>query len=421
MPKLRIRYVGPIMEGFHENDGFMEISPVVLICGDQATGKSTIAKLYSTFCWLEKSMQKDLNKVEYKKEDFLSLLKNQRIDKYVNKESEIDYVGDIYSFSYRNDIFSATRISDSENYVRPKIMYIPSERNMLTVLEDSENMKNLPLMVSILMDEYRKARRRLAKISYRLPVSDISITYNQDTSRTMVVTEDRHIDITDASSGIQSVTPLSIVSDYLSEEVNTSVVENIQNLSLAEREDLKQRIKDILESDKMELNGAFDQMFKTGSVKGIDSRSVEILKSLLNRYFNSRFINIVEEPEQNLYPESQCKVLYKLLECLNSNIGNQLIITTHSPYIISYLTLAAKAKQIASVSVPVERISHIVPEKAMVSGDVISIYETDKDGNIRILKSYENLPSDENMLNKELAEFNELFSELLDLEAEFCV
>ena len=42
--------------GFSENDGFLEISPVTVICGNQATGKSTIAKLYSTCAWLEKKV-----------------------------------------------------------------------------------------------------------------------------------------------------------------------------------------------------------------------------------------------------------------------------------------------------------------------------------------------------------------------------
>ena len=288
----------------------------------------------------------------------------------------------------------------------PKIIYIPSERNILTVLVDSENMKNLPLMVSILVEECRKTRKALAKKSHKLPISNIQITYDQN-----------------ASSGIQSVTPLSIVSDYLSEEVNSPVLGNIQSLSLTERESLRRCIKGASGSDEsleLELNEAFDQLFKTGSVSGIDNDKAVILKTILNRYFNSRFINIVEEPEQNLYPESRCMILYKLLECLNSNTGNQLMITTHSPYMILYLTLSAKAKQLVSVGVPADRISHIVPECAMVSGDLITIYETDKSGNIRRLKPYDDLPSDENILNKEMSRFNDLFSDLLELEAEFC-
>ena len=44
-------------------------------------------------------------------------------------------------------------------YKRPKIMYVPAERNLLTSIEDAENIKNLPSMLSILMDEYEKAKK----------------------------------------------------------------------------------------------------------------------------------------------------------------------------------------------------------------------------------------------------------------------
>jgi len=54
--RLKIKYFGPIKDGFSENDGFLEISPVTVICGNQATGKSTVAKLYSTCAWLEKRL-----------------------------------------------------------------------------------------------------------------------------------------------------------------------------------------------------------------------------------------------------------------------------------------------------------------------------------------------------------------------------
>lgn len=55
------------------------------------------------------------------------------------------------------------------------------------------------------------------------------------------------------------------------------------------------------------------------------------------------FVNIVEEPEQNLFPSSQQGVLYELLKYANQAAGNKLILTTHSPDSINYLTLAVKA------------------------------------------------------------------------------
>ena len=51
---------------------------------------------------------------------------------------------------------------------------------------------------------------------------------------------------------------------------------------------------------------------------------------------------------------------------------------------------------------------------------MIHIYETKADGTIKLLEPYENLPSDDNELNKALEEQNESFSDLLELEAKFC-
>ncbi|MBO4372301.1 MAG: AAA family ATPase, partial [Bacteroidales bacterium] len=68
-----------------------------------------------------------------------------------------------------------------------------------------------------------------------------------------------------------------------------------------------------------------------------------MLLSLLAGKINvKRTLNIIEEPEQNLFPSSQRKMLNALLEFNNSVEENQLIITTHSPYIINYLMLAIK-------------------------------------------------------------------------------
>lgn len=68
-----------------------------------------------------------------------------------------------------------------------------------------------------------------------------------------------------------------------------------------------------------------------------------MLRNISSRFKYSRFVNIVEEMEQNLYPESQMNVLFDLLNDANKMDLNRLVLTTHSPYVINYLTLAAKA------------------------------------------------------------------------------
>ena len=52
MVKLRIKNFGPIKEIY--KDEYLIINKVSVFIGEQGSGKSTIAKLFSTLSWLEK-------------------------------------------------------------------------------------------------------------------------------------------------------------------------------------------------------------------------------------------------------------------------------------------------------------------------------------------------------------------------------
>ena len=106
MAKLKIRNFGPIQKGFSENDGFLEISPVTVICGNQATGKSTIAKLYSTCAWLEKKVDSGEFPKKITKTFFKELLAYHKIDCYIKKETEILYIGEACKITYQDSKIS---------------------------------------------------------------------------------------------------------------------------------------------------------------------------------------------------------------------------------------------------------------------------------------------------------------------------
>ena len=98
----------------------------------------------------------------------------------------------------------------------------------------------------------------------------------------------------------------------------------------------------------------------------------------------------------------------------------ELIMTTHSPYILSYLNLALQAESIW------ERIkdkklentlASIVPINATVKASELNVYEcSEVDGSIKRIKSYEGILPDDNYLNRGLQEGNDLFDALLDIE-----
>ena len=423
MAKLRVKNFGPIKEGCSENDGFMEITPVTVICGNQATGKSTIAKLYSTLTWLEKSLVKTgLGENNIPNPDFISFCSQQRLQEYFTDSTEIEYVGQTCTFSFKNNTFSQEIAKDFNNsllsYKRPKIMYIPAERNLLTVVDNADDIGNLPLMLSILLEEYNKAKKYSESGLFDLPISNVKLQYDRQTLSTKVLTENGTVDILNSSSGIQSIAPVSLVTKFLANDVSDDFLKNIKRLSVNERNKIKEWLRQGDSQLGREIMVSHFEQLLYG--QKISDSAKEKLSSLLHFFFNTCFINIVEEPEQNLYPESQGKVLFELLECMNTNEHNQLMITTHSPYMLSYLTQCAKAAELLEKGVPAEKIGKIVPVNSVIAGEKISIYETKEDGSIELLKPYENLPSDENLLNAALADGNERFSKLLDLEVAFC-
>ena len=151
-----------------------------------------------------------------------------------------------------------------------------------------------------------------------------------------------------------------------------------------------------------------------------DDEKLKKVKLVKAKFQNKAFINIVEEPEQNLFPTSQQQLLNSLLKFNNLNEGNKLIMTTHSPYLINYLTLAVKANMVDAKLVTEEsknKLDKIVPLHSTVNGNDLVIYELDEnEGTIKKLGDYRGLPSDENDLNSELEETNEQFAQIQEIE-----
>ena len=94
--------------------------------------------------------------------------------------------------------------------------------------------------------------------------------------------------------------------------------------------------------------------------------------------------------------------------------------TTHSPYLINYLTLAVKVdtlKEKVKTDKSRNKLQKIVPFSSTVNPNELAIYQFDeKRGTIEKLESYNGLPSDENSLNENLGESNELFAQLLEIQ-----
>lgn len=99
-------------------------------------------------------------------------------------------------------------------------------------------------------------------------------------------------------------------------------------------------------------------------------------------HFEKRKNFIVEEPELNLYPPTQKKLVNYLVErCVKKD--NQLLITTHSPYILSSLNNLLFAFKVAQKHPEqTEKIAKIIPQESWLNPDEFAAYFVDN-GTVR--------------------------------------
>lgn len=406
MQELLIQNFGPVA---NRNVVSLKINKVTVFCGMQGSGKSSIAKLLSTFLWLEKALVRgDFEIAELTAKNFREkYCAFQNIQNYFKPDTNLYFKGTKFAFTYEKGKLSVKEIKSARSFVRPQVMYIPSERNLMTALDDADKIQNLPGSLSVLLDEYYRALRNMKK-PVALPLNGFKVSYDESSNSAWLNDSEFKIKITEAASGFQSMVPMIVVTRNLLNTIQKNKKKGLESASGSERRKIVERVAKLLKDSSLS-----------------SSMRATLIKQLHAGYFNGRLVNIVEEPEQNLYPETQRVVLNELLKVNNQLAGNQLVFTTHSPYMLNYLTLAVKAgilkaeiKQSAKSRVLQEQMDSIVPRSGSVRPKDVAIYEISPEGEIQILETYDGIPSDSNFLNSALNRTNELFDALLEIQDE---
>lgn len=326
MRRLIIRNMGPI------TSVDIRLNKVNVFIGPQGSGKSTIAKIISFCTWLEKA-----NDATHRAAvDGLSkrLGSFHHMEEYFTDKSVILYEGDNVVFAYNWNEKDAIPLSmnlrehnvehfhDKEvifytvnKVVNPKVVYIPAERNFVSAVPTLKNYSDKNDNLQSFVNDWFEAKRHYTKDS-PMPVTNLGLGYyyNQGLDRDFLsLGSNGVIPLTSASSGYQSIVPLAVLVKWLS----SGIYEENKPFSPAENE----RVRNIL-------------AHLSGNANENEAELIERLRGFIQGRVYSHTQFIVEEPEQNLFPQTQMDLLYHLISEINHGRNHRLVLTTHSPYVL---------------------------------------------------------------------------------------
>ncbi len=368
-----------------------DLNRVNVFIGPQSVGKSTIAKIISFCLWLEKTAIRqqnvdniDLTFIEEK------LISYHKMNSYFRKESHISYHGTAINMEY---IYQMPPIVEKTNVFPEaeigKVAYIPAERSIISM----GNVSSFKLgedYVREFIFEWLTARSKFVKENaVQIPGTDVSYYYDETRGDTIELLNGNPIFLTESSSGLQSATPLFIYCKYVAEWIYThnadmsyeelnKVLEGVSRMlfkALSQDTTPPNVLKGNRYEDNAELMTNFARVVLSDENHNNFEPSYKFLIRYAERLRKPHFTQlIIEEPELNLFPETQVEILYSILRLIQNERKDSLIITTHSPYILYALNNCMLAN-IVRDKMPQSKMGKIKCSDIILNPNDVSVYE----------------------------------------------
>lgn len=352
MQTIEIRNIGPLAD-----TGKIHVSQIMLLVGEQSTGKSTFMKILCFCRWLEKQVMIDEKEAVYKYTHYYrfwtELMKFHHFnDDFFSDSSYIRYEGDAVHIEMCGKGKNAKiTLNPNINEVRHniKLSFLPSERNLLSSIQNVESLyrsKDVDVLFNYIL-EWGEARSEFDDANPLNLVFAEQMKYHYDKKHGDVLTlEDRHSKIKPyyASSGVQSALPIQVLATYLSNVVGTSA-------KISPMEYLSHMVGKEKKMDEKTLSSVVQAIIQ-GKDADASQKLLEAFPTLettfreiQNRSQYRSFHLFIEELEQNLFPKAQfdlIKLLVGLVAKTNKRqpgYESSLFLTTHSPYVLTALNV----------------------------------------------------------------------------------
>ena len=369
----------------------LDIKRFCILIGPQSNGKSTIAKILSTCMWLEKeactsiseTVIEDGNAFKTLVEDF------HRMHNYIHPDrSVIEYHSPYIDISYNKGEFSMS-FKDWASYSRTKISYIPSDRNVVTMKDIEKRDMSATNFRSFLFD-WLDANRHFDS-THKAPILDLDMQYYYNDqlkeNNDMLVHENGvtyNIPLYDASSGMQSLVPMTVLMHYLVNDYFDNYGNEMSFEARQKVNDLSWKItQKVIEKYFPEEAASSD--YKLIYLKNIkertdknDPEAIRIEKEMVDLFralvIPDKISFIVEEPEQNLFPKTQVSLMNDIVALCNASHPSSVFITTHSPYLLAAANILLFADSLKDKGVSQEDICKCIKCNTSIPINEFSAY-----------------------------------------------
>ena len=214
----------------------------------------------------------------------------------------------------------------------------PAERNVILLPNIGQIPLNMDYLQSYIFDWLALRGRFDGENAIGLLDMDAEYYYDDTQKRDLIRLDGRNnIFLTEASSGIQSATPLYASMKYLTdviyrikESVSFERQRLIESSVYGAQDDVISSIQKEQESQEKSNSSEGLGLYNIIDGSAIDAR-LEAIKDNISRTHFARII--MEEPELSIFPRSQVAMVRDFLRMLDTK-RDMLVLTTHSPYVL---------------------------------------------------------------------------------------
>jgi predicted ATPase len=428
--QLEVKNFGPLKE-FN-----IDLKPIMVFIGVQATGKSTIAKLIAIF----RAKNFILEYVSFK-----DMLAHHNIASFLSNDSYINFTSESYSFYFKNGQGRIEEVKDHEFNIKKKSYREHREKIQDTPYGDLNIINRESLKKEIDGKEQERAFLLNETIKDESKINNLSKEIDILGKKLKLIEADwkKWSEFSDEIRNLENYSeyfpaerifiPTAVGSFMNLIKNKVPIPKNLLDFG-AEYEKARAFLKELDLQKILSVNYKFedgqDRIYfdldkyipLNASASGFQTLipMLMVIEYKTKLAFKEASTFIVEEPELNLFPSAQKYLTRVLIEkCASVNKDktkeHELVITTHSPYILSSFNNQLFAGKISlKKATQINLINSIIPKECWIDSNRFAAYSVENGGTRSIVDSENGLIS-ETELDSASEEINGEFDALMEI------